>query len=441
MGRKFVKGLPIALFLGLIIFSPTAAGSEFGQKTTIINVGQGDSILIQDGNGFDVLIDGGKPEAGPTVLAYLRSEGITELEIIIASHADSDHVGGLITVLQASDITIGQVLYNGYPGDTITWSNFVSAVTADGLVLTPIQFPADITWGNMQAHILNPIPGLSDPAQNDASVVIRLDYGTTKQLFTGDISFTVESEIIARQTPISSNLLKVAHHGSEYSTSSYFLAAAIPTYAGISVGPNSYGHPSQLTLDRLNNSGVSVYRTDIVGNLIFYSDGTNLTFEKPFVEHSIFLPIISNSQSEPVTPTPETPTPTTETSTPTPVTPTPPTPTEPTPVPTTGNIAIVSIFYDGVNGSAEPDEYVLIQNQDPKSIQIQNWTLSDVAGHVFTFPNFLIQPGQYCRIYTNIYDPSTCGFSYRSGWAIWNNTGDTAYLRDSSGALISQKSY
>src|SRR3989304_6682054 len=308
---------------------------------------------------------------------------------MLASHADSDHVGGLIDVLQAVDITVLQVLYNGYPGDTATWASFESAVTADGLTLTPVQFPADLTWGVMQAHILNPEAGLVNPETNDASIVIRLDYGVINYLFTGDIDSTIEATVVARQTPVAAEILKVAHHGSAYSSSNEFLAAADPTLSAISVGVNSYGHPSPLTVDRLITSGSQVLRTDEYGNITVYSDGSFISLVEPPSGYSVYLPLIMKSPP-PVEPTPETPTPTTPTPvtptpvTPTPVTPTPPTPTEPTPPPvaTTGNIVIVSIFYDGVNGTAEPDEYVQIQNQDTKAIQVQNWTLRDVANHI-----------------------------------------------------------
>ncbi|OGT97597.1 MAG: hypothetical protein A2X80_10010 [Geobacteraceae bacterium GWB2_52_12] len=440
MNSKLLYGGMVALLLGVLSLSPATASTAAIQTTTFINVGQGDSALIRDGLGFDVLIDGGKPDAGPTVLDYLRSQGVTELDVMLASHADSDHIGGLIDVLQASDITVLQVLYNGYPGDTATWATFVSAVTAEGLTLTPIQFPADLTWGTMQAHILNPEAGLINPETNDASIVIRLDYGVINYLFTGDIDSTIEATVVARQTPVASEILKVAHHGSAYSSSNEFLAAADPTLSAISVGVNSYGHPSPLTIERLINSGSQVLRTDEYGNITVYSDGSFISLIEPPLGYSVYLPFIMISEP-PVEPTPETPTPTT----PTPVTPTPvtPTPTESTPpvIPTTGNIVIVSIFYDGVNGTAEPDEYVQIQNQDTTAIQVQNWTLRDVANHVFTFPNYVMQPGQSCRIYTNINDPGTCGFNYGSGAAIWNNGGDTAYLRDSTGALISQRAY
>jgi phosphatidylserine/phosphatidylglycerophosphate/cardiolipin synthase-like enzyme len=167
-----------------------------------------------------------------------------------------------------------------------------------------------------------------------------------------------------------------------------------------------------------------------------------------------YLPLVMK-----IIPTP-TPTPTaTPTSTPTPTptamptaaptsTPTDtPTPTNtPTAMPTsdppsTGTVVITDIFYDGVEGSQEPDEYVEIRNDDSVAIQLQNWTLRDEANHAFTFPSYLMQPGQTCRIYTNENHPEWCGFSYGSGSAIWNNSGDCADLRDSSGSTIDTYSY
>jgi hypothetical protein len=110
------------------------------------------------------------------------------------------------------------------------------------------------------------------------------------------------------------------------------------------------------------------------------------------------------------------------------------------PPPTTGNVVITTIFYDG-SGQNEPDEYVEIQNKDIFSIQIANWTLRDNANHVFTFPSFVIHPEQVCRVYTNQDHPEYCGFNYHSGVAIWNNTGDCAFLRNSVNNLIDQYCY
>jgi hypothetical protein len=107
------------------------------------------------------------------------------------------------------------------------------------------------------------------------------------------------------------------------------------------------------------------------------------------------------------------------------------------PPPTTGDVQITSIFYNGT-GSSEPDEYVQINNNDVNRIQLANWTLRDEANHIFTFPSFVIDPGMVCRVYTNENHPEWCGFDYHSGSAIWNNSGDCAYLRDSSNTLIDQ---
>ena len=106
----------------------------------------------------------------------------------------------------------------------------------------------------------------------------------------------------------------------------------------------------------------------------------------------------------------------------------------------TGNVIINDIFFDGA-GSSEPNEYVEIQNVDKKRIQLKDWILHDIANHVFTFPDFVIQPNQTCRIYTNENHPEWCGFNYESGSAIWNNGGDTAYLRDANGTLIDDYSF
>jgi hypothetical protein len=120
---------------------------------------------------------------------------------------------------------------------------------------------------------------------------------------------------------------------------------------------------------------------------------------------------------------------------------------QPTPIPTqqppiiSGNIQITTIFFDGVVSIDEPDEYVEIKNFDTRSIQVEGWTLRDIANHIFTFPNFVMAPNQVCRVYTNQNHPEFCSFNYGSSQAIWNNSGDTAYLRDSSGILIDEYSY
>jgi competence protein ComEC len=287
--RRALGVLVLFLLVFFYVANSLAAPESNDLVVSFINVGQGDSILIRDPGGFDVLIDGGKSSAGPTVVAYLRQQSVDDIDVMLASHADSDHIGGLIDVLNATDIPVKAVLYNGYPGDTDTWKNFATAVANDGLTLTPAVFPLTYTWGTTSAQILNPVTGLLNPDQNAASVVVLLVYGQTRFLFTGDIDSTVEATIVARGTPIPAQILKVAHHGSEFSSSEAFLSAVNPEQAIISVGRNSYGHPSSETIARLLAAGAKIWRTDYKGTILVRTDGLVYTIRGAL----IFMPVLA----------------------------------------------------------------------------------------------------------------------------------------------------
>ena len=147
----------------------------------------------------------------------------------------------------------------------------------------------------MKVYVLNPAAGLTNPETNDASVVLRIDYGSVKYLFTGDIDATIEATVVARQTPVASQVLKVAHHGSNYSSSNLFLAAVQPKEGVISVGPNSYGHPGAETIQRLGDVGARIWRTDQSGNITVYSNGSTYAVDGPLADFMIFLPVINRA--------------------------------------------------------------------------------------------------------------------------------------------------
>jgi competence protein ComEC len=412
--KRFFVTLAITLVLFLLTTQAMGAVQD-SLQVAYINVGQGDSILIKDQQGFNALIDGGRSSAGPTVVAYLEQQGVASLDVMLATHADSDHIGGLINVLKDSGIQVKAVYYSGYEGDTATWSEFATAVAEKGSVFQPAQFPQTYTWGSATAHILNPAPGMVNPDSNDTSVVILLDHGGDRYLFSGDIDSTMEATIVARGTPLAAQVLKVAHHGSSASSSEAFLAAVAPQEAVISVGPNSYGHPAADTISRLIASGAEIWRTDQSGTILFTDEGITYTVStefSPTLGTNLFTPILIYLAA--------------------------PTPT----ITQTGpaNVKITNIFYDGA-GTTEADEYVEIQNEDTLPVQLQGWSLSDESNHVFDFPAYLMQPGQVCRVYTNEDHPEWCGFNFGSGEAIWNNSGDTATLRDGQGNLVNQYSY
>lgn len=262
--------LPLLLGATLARAEPGAANPTIA----FIDVGQGDAILVRDGKGFDVLVDGGRESAGETVLDHLRRTGVDDLEAIVSTHADSDHTGGLITVLNASDLVIEGAFYNGYPGDTQTWADFVSAVAAESLALLPLKYPAEITWGEASLSVLNPEPGLTDPDQNAASVVLLIEVGEIKFLLTADIDLSVEEDLAGRTASLQAEILKVAHHGSKYASGESFLAAVSPQEAVISVGTNPYGHPTLEAMGRLKAASARLWRTDQAGTVTVVIEAT-----------------------------------------------------------------------------------------------------------------------------------------------------------------------
>lgn len=296
--RTARKILALTIILLLLVVFAAARGKtapEGNLQVSFIDVGQGDSALLQDANGFDVLIDGGTLSAGPTVVAYLKQKGVDRLEVLVASHPDSDHIGGLIDVLEDPDIAVDAVLYNGYPGMSTTWNKFIAAAASRGLTPTPAQFPLDLTWGDMQAHILNPSGSLPSPEENKASLVIRIDHANVRFLFPGDVDTTVEATLVARLTPLAAQVLKVAHHGSRYSSSASFLSAVSPADAIISVGDhNTYGHPAPETLQRLADAHAQIWRTDLDGTILVISDGSSYTISAPYrLLFVLYLPELS----------------------------------------------------------------------------------------------------------------------------------------------------
>jgi beta-lactamase superfamily II metal-dependent hydrolase len=268
-------------------------------KVSFIDVGEGDSILIQDQTGFNVLIDGGVPLAGPKVIDYMLEQGVDEIDVMVATHAHKDHIGGLVEVLRETDIPVHQILYNGDSGDTEIWAEFAEAVNERRLTLTAAHYPMTYTWGTSTAYVLNPV---SDSAevnqvndnQNSKSVVILLDNADVDFLFTGDIGSSAEAAILTRFTPISAEILKVAHHGGGSSSSPEFLSAVSPAEAIISVGDNRYGYPDEETLERLLAVGARIWRTDQDGTIVVLSDGESYSINgySPLGDYQIFLPIV-----------------------------------------------------------------------------------------------------------------------------------------------------
>ncbi len=235
---------------------------------SFIDVGQGDATLVQSG-GQSYLVDGGDPEAGPEVVDFLRSRGVEELDGMVATHPDADHIGGLPDVLDAFEVST--VYISGDTKGTTTYNAFLRAVQAEGARVFEARAGTRFDWGGTGATVVAPPPevdgGLfSDPNEN--SVALLLAFGGARILLPGDAENQAEEYMSTGLYTGPVTALKVGHHGSSSSTTPLLLSRFRPEVAVISVGNNSYGHPTPQTLRRLKTVGAEVFRTDEDGDVI-----------------------------------------------------------------------------------------------------------------------------------------------------------------------------
>lgn len=261
--------MPAWLLGWWLLLAPAWAGSVV---VDVLDVGQGDAILVRTQD-KTVLIDAALKKAD--VVGQLRRLGVTQLDLVVTSHPHADHMGGMADVLNGFQPKL--YLDNGLPHTTEAYTELMkvveeraipykTAVTGTALRMGTeatfeVLFPGDKALKNTRSDL------------NSNSVVLLLDHGEVEFLFTGDAEEPTEQALLALGLP-DVDVLKVAHHGSEHSTTPPFLRAVKPEIAVISCGiENRYGHPSADTIDRLKKAGAAVYRTDQSGQLRLISDG------------------------------------------------------------------------------------------------------------------------------------------------------------------------
>lgn len=265
--------------IGDITVSTTAAPTETGSgqeaafSMRFIDVGQALSVLVGC-DGQYMLYDGGNVADSSRVVAYLQKQGVERLEYVFCSHAHEDHVGGLAAAL--ANFPAGHVYAPVTSAETKCFQDFVKYTQQQGL---EVEVPAVGTvWqlGSASVRLLGPVKPYDDP--NDTSLVLRIDYGDTSFLLTGDMEIDAEDDLVDSGADLDVDVLQVGHHGSETSSGYVFLNAVLPEIGVISVGEgNSYGHPHESALSRLRDAGVDVYRTDLLGDITILSDGQNYT--------------------------------------------------------------------------------------------------------------------------------------------------------------------
>ena len=258
--------------------TPTA-GSEAGEALIVhfIDVGQADCALIEYGD-YHMLIDGGNKEDGSLVVTYLENQGISELDAVVCTHAHEDHVGGLPSVLAVYPTAAVYAPTKTYSSNV--FDDFVYYTDQQGLEIT-MPAPGDtITQGDLTITVLGPTQSYAET--NDTSIVLLVELGDSSFLFTGDMEVAAENDMLdywGSEVDWQVDVLKVGHHCSDTSTSYRFLNAVMPTYGVISVGAdNTYGHPHDEPMSRLNQAGVTLFRTDELGTILAVTDGKEISF-------------------------------------------------------------------------------------------------------------------------------------------------------------------
>lgn len=244
-------------------------------KIHFIDVGQADSILIQQGNSA-MLIDAGNNADSTLVKDYISKQGVERLDYLVGTHPHEDHIGGLDAVIES--FQIGKIYMPKVTSTTTTFKDVITAINNKGLKITTPVPGSSFKLGSATCQILAPNSS-SYSDQNNYSIVIKLTFGKNTFMFDGDAGAISEMEMINKGFNVKADVLKVGHHGSNTATCANFLNAVAPKYAVISVGnDNSYGHPQKGTMDRLKSNGITVFRTDQCGTIICTSDGTNIKF-------------------------------------------------------------------------------------------------------------------------------------------------------------------
>ena len=240
-------------------------------KVEYIDVGQADAILIENNKKY-MLIDAGNNEDGDLLVNYFKDKNITDFEYVVATHPHEDHIGGMDNIIKNFNIK------NYYMPDcyttTKTFEELLDALEEKNLSFETPDIDSEFVLGDALFKVL--YKGTDKRDLNNTSIVLRMTYKDVSFMFTGDATNTTEKKILAKD--LQSDVLKVGHHGSQYSTSDEFLDKVNPKYAIISVGTgNVYDHPKDITLNKLK--GIEVHRTDKEGTIRVISDGKNIDIE------------------------------------------------------------------------------------------------------------------------------------------------------------------
>lgn len=269
-----VGGLNIYRGKNSVTDAPAVSSSSENLNVYFLDVGQGDSIFVTLPNGKNMLIDAGEKKSGADIASFIKEKGVSKIDFLVATHPHADHIGGMKQIVESFEID--KIYMPKASANTKTFENLLLAIKEKGKTITTAKGGVSIlTENGLDIRFVAPMNDKYDDL-NNYSAVIKLTYGATSFLFTGDAEKLSENEISA---DIKCDVLKVAHHGSSSSSSEEFLLKASPEYAVISCGEgNEYGHPHSEVMSLLEKHGIKIFRTDIQGTIEAVSDGENIEF-------------------------------------------------------------------------------------------------------------------------------------------------------------------
>ena len=275
---------PLLQKLGLVESAPAAVSGEL--VVDFIDVGNADAILIRN-EGKAMLIDAGETKSdGKTVLDHLAAKGVEKLDYVIATHFDSDHIGGMTEVINGIgiDTFVLAFMEEKYTPTTKVYTNMINALVEKDIPVcdvtdkgSEIHVGSSFALGSAQCHILGPVE--MSKTKNEMSVVCRVDFGEKRFLFMGDAEKDAEQALVDTNADVKADVIKLGHHGSHSSSHAWFIEKVAPAYAFIPCGEgNSYNHPHEETLTLLATEKIPYYRADFNGTVTAVCDGKSITF-------------------------------------------------------------------------------------------------------------------------------------------------------------------